>query len=170
MAYRPFACSNRLKIRLWPSGIIPIPLSETANSTQSCGVLPVALSPEALFWIIRSFCESSLRRPVRIPRSVNWTLRLTLPPSGVNLTTLDNRLFRICLSMRSSAMIVSGMPTACELTFIPFPFAFSRIVARQFFRTCFTLTAECCRSSLRASTLERTKISLIRSSRCRLLF
>ena len=54
------------------------------------------------------------------------------PPSGVNLTALERRLYTICLSLRLSATMEKGMPLMLVDNFMPCFMDFSLIINKRY--------------------------------------
>ena len=99
------------------------------------------------------------------PASVAKAATEIRPPSGVNFTALDSRLSRICLTLRSSPAKEFRRVSISTFSAMPCRFARSRtkaialsmVVGRSKLATA---------SSMRpASTLDRSRISLISESR-----
>ena len=89
------------------------------------------------------------------------------PPSGVNLTALDSRLSRICLSLRSSATISPSRGSTSMPSVMPCRCARSRISVIALESADGRSNVDSSSSMRPASTFDRSRMSLMRLSRCR---
>ena len=91
----------------------------------------------------------------------------TDPPSGVNLTAFVSRLSTTCLSLSSSAHTTPTSGATSSAIAIRWRAARSRTIARPCSSRSGSESAPTSSSIRPASTFERSRISLISSSRCR---
>src|SRR5215468_12544526 len=103
---------------------------------------------------------------ISAPFSVLLAVMLIRPPSGVNFTALDKRLSRICLILRSSPMYSPNRSSTSTSKVIPCLTARSRTNVRALSIANGRSNSASSNSMRPASTLERSRISLIRESRC----
>ena len=94
-------------------------------------------------------------------------VRPTRPPSGVNFTALERRFSRICLTFRSSATMSPTRSSTVWVSVIPCRVARSRTRVRALSRAVGRWNRPSSSSSRPASTLDRSRMSLIRERRCR---
>ncbi len=154
-----------------------------ASASRSTSASP---SPVPVYWRLRllsictkgwkSFARCSAAMPMPVSHTVNVTVCCstspvtsspTRPPLGVNLTALESRLTRICLSRRSSAWIVSIVLSSVELMLTRCISASCVTMRRLVWQIRPTSIRAISSSSRPASIFERSRISLIRVSRCR---
>ena len=119
---------------------------------------------------IRSRSASAIPMPVSVTDtstspSVTRAAISTEPPSGVNLTALVRRFSSTCLSFSSSAQTMPMSPAMSRRTEIPCLAARSRTIASPWSIASASDTGPSSSSIRPASTLERSRISLMSSSR-----
>ena len=88
------------------------------------------------------------------------------PPSGVNFTALERRFSRTCLIFRSSASKSPTRSSTARVTVRPWRSARSRTRVRAFCSATGKLNDPSSSSIRPASTLDRSRMSLIRERRC----
>ena len=126
---------------------IPIPLSVTENSMT--------------FFLLKRFGFENL-----ILASGRFILKVILPPAGVNLNAFDKRFFKICPKRTLSEIkLAFSVRLWSILNFIFFSFAISEKSISRSLQTDIIFVSSGINSTLPASILERSKMSLIRSSR-----
>ena len=126
---------------------IPIPLSVTENSMT--------------FFLLKRFGFENL-----ILTSGRFILKVILPPAGVNLNAFDKRFFKICPKRTLSEIkLAFSVRLWSILNFIFFSFAISEKSISRSLQTDIIFVSSGINSTLPASILERSKMSLIRSSR-----
>src|SRR5215831_18482404 len=104
---------------------------------------------------------------ISAPFSVLLAVMLIRPPSGVNFTALERRLRRICLIFRSSPTYSPSRSSTSKSSVIPCLTARSRTNVRALSMAKGRSNLASSSSMRPASTLERSRISLISESRWR---
>ena len=99
------------------------------------------------------------------PFWVGSAATVTWPPSGVNLTAFDNRFNRICLNLRSSPVNEFNSSSTCTCNATRWCAARSRTKVTALSIASGRSNAETKSSMRPASTLDRSKMSLISESR-----
>src|SRR5262245_18933826 len=102
-----------------------------------------------------------------MPPSAAVAARPTRPPSGVNFTAFDRRFSRICLTFRSSATMSPSRSSTVWVSVIPCRVARPRTRVSALSRAVGRWNRPSSSSSRPASTLDRSRMSLIRERRCR---
>ena len=121
---------------------------------------------------IAAWSSGAIPTPVSLTAMVTTpsaavAVRPTRPPSGVNFTALDRRFSRICLTFRSSATMSPSRSSTVWVSVIPCRVARSRTRVRALSRAVGRWNRPSSSSSRPASTLDRSRMSLIRERRCR---
>src|SRR5216683_5516496 len=98
--------------------------------------------------------------------SVRLAFRLIRPPSGVNLTALDRRFSRICLTLRSSPTTSPSRESMSTCRAMPWRPARSLTRVTAFSRAVGRWNGAGASSMRPASILDRSRMSLISDRRC----
>jgi hypothetical protein len=127
------------------------------NSRSNCsGVIPIPVS------------ITSTRSMIFGPPAPSSVIRISILPDSVNFTALPSRLTRICLSRNGSLLISCGIGPS-NVTPNPSPFSAARGRMREMISDSSAGRSQEIRSTFicPASTFERSRISLMSSSRCK---
>ncbi len=99
-------------------------------------------------------------------RGTRLARNVTSPRSLVNLTAFDSRLYTICLTLRASLRIVPSSSGASIVRRMSRAAAFSLMIDRLLANSIDTCTGSRSSVIFPASTLDRSRMSLISERRC----